>query len=75
VSHDHTVSDFNEYFSGMQWAAIPFAAEDKRDGLTEAHGVEGLPQALVLRVADGSVVLKDCRDLLNQKKKLAGIFE
>ncbi len=73
VSHDNTASEFNEYYAEMLWPAIPFAS-DKRDAVSEQHGVEGIPEVICIRVADGTVVKKGCRELINAKKTLAGIF-
>ena len=72
VSQDNTISDFNEYYAGMLWPAVPFG--DQTEQVFTACGVDSLPTVLALRVADGSVVSKDCRELINTKKKLAGIF-
>ncbi len=74
VSQCKTIADFNGYFAGMQWAAVPYTYE-KREDIFAQNDVHGLPQALVLRVSDGSVVLKDCRELVNSKKTLVGIFQ
>jgi hypothetical protein len=74
VSQCKTLADFNGYFAGMQWAAVPYTFEG-REGIFTQNDVHGLPQALVLRVSDGSVVLKDCRELVNTKKTLVGIFQ
>lgn len=74
VSQCHTISDFNEYYAGMQWAAVPYPS-DKREEALAVNDVHGLPVAMVFRVADGAVVSKDCRELINTKKKLTGIFQ
>lgn len=74
MSQCKTLADFNGYFAGMQWAAVPYTFEG-REGIFTQHDVHGLPQALVLRVSDGSVVLKDCRELINTKKTLVGVFQ
>jgi len=58
----------------MPWAAVPFAAEEQRNGAGEKFGVQGIPRVVVLNAVDGAVVNADARALITAKKTLAGTF-
>ena len=74
VSSDSDQEGFDDYFEEMPWAAVPFAAEDARNGAGEKFGVQGIPRVVVLNAADGAVVNGDARALVTAKKSLAGVF-
>lgn len=75
-SHDKTVAEFKEYYGVAMgpWAAVPFAAVDKRDALDAKFAVTTIPRAVVLRGSDGSVVNADAREAINKAKRLPGVF-
>ena len=57
VSSDREESAFDEYFASMgNFAAVPFTARNKKESLSSAFGVRGIPSLVLL---DGSGALID----------------
>jgi len=67
VSSDKDESSFADYFGemGPEWLALPFAARDIKEKLSETFGVSGIP-SLVLLDGDGDVVTTAARALVEE---------
>lgn len=58
VSMDRTESDFNDYYGGMPWLAIPY--DGQREAVSSRYGVNSIP-TLALIKKDGTVIEQNCR--------------
>lgn len=61
VSYDRSESQFNEYFAGMPWLAVPYNDRGKAEALGNRFGVQGIP-SLVLIDNNGNMKSKDGRN-------------
>merc|ERR1712227_711490 len=43
VSSDRDEASFNDYFKEMPWLALPYCKRERKEALSEACGVEGIP--------------------------------
>ena len=59
VSLDSREERFEDCFAGMPWLAVPFGEAALRDDLGELFGVQGIPALVLLRAADGGVLVED----------------
>ncbi len=60
VSSDRSPKEFEGYFAGMPWLAIPFDSDDKEEleaKLSSKYGVQGIP-TLVLLNEKGKTITK-----------------
>jgi len=48
VSSDRDENAFRDYYSQMPWFALPFAARDQKNSLSQKFGVQGIPSLVVL---------------------------
>ena len=60
VSSDVEQQEFDEYYAGMPWKALPFADRQRKEMLVEKYEAVAIPM-LVLLDLDGSVIRKDGR--------------
>lgn len=54
-SSDRTESDFNQYYSEMPWAAIPFGSSQIQT-LGSTYQVNGIPRLVVINAENGSII-------------------
>jgi nucleoredoxin len=67
VSSDQDDESFSEYFDSMDFKAIPFSDEEKRQALGEKFGIRGIP-ALIVVDESGNIRSKDGRaDVMKSK--------
>merc|ERR1719198_692108 len=52
VSSDKAEKSFGEYFGEMPWLALPFADRERKNALSKAFDVEGIPSLVVLSPVD-----------------------
>jgi len=52
VSSDRDEKSFSEYFSEMPWLALPYADRARKDALSKAFEVSGIPSLVVLGPVD-----------------------
>merc|ERR1711890_168665 len=48
VSSDRDQAAFDEYYGSMSFLAVPFAARDVKDKLSEKYGIRGIPTLVLL---------------------------
>eukprot|EP01024_Parvocaulis_polyphysoides_P001900 TRINITY_DN10556_c2_g1_i10.p2 TRINITY_DN10556_c2_g1~~TRINITY_DN10556_c2_g1_i10.p2 ORF type:complete len:192 (-),score=13.46 TRINITY_DN10556_c2_g1_i10:684-1223(-) len=60
VSMDKTSDQFEEYFGGMPWAAIPFTEQRIRSDIARKFHVNGIPSLVVL-APDGDLINSNAR--------------
>lgn len=69
VSSDQDQEGFDEYFGTMDWKAIPYVDEEKRQSLGEHFGIRGIP-ALYILDKEGKIISKDGRsDVMKSKEQ------
>lgn len=61
VSSDRTDADFNEYYSEMPWAALPFSERETKQKLSKQFKVQGIPTLVVLDTS-GNLITADGRE-------------
>lgn len=57
ISRDSSATEFQEYFAGMLWTAVPFAKRDISTALVRKFGVTGIPSLLVFS-PDGDLLTR-----------------
>ena len=66
INFDHSLEEFNEIYSQMNWIGIPF--EDPRcKAISEKYGVKSIPHLTVLRGSDGKLIKDNARVELTEK--------
>lgn len=60
VSSDHSEKEFQSYYNGMPWLAVPYSRRDVHQSLNKKFKVQGIP-TLVILDKDGQVITKDGR--------------
>merc|ERR1719263_2275757 len=60
VSSDRDEKAFNEYYSEMPWAALPYANREGKADLNQIFEVRGIPSLITLD-KDGNVINKSAR--------------
>eukprot|EP00741_Cyanophora_paradoxa_P013326 tig00020684_g12869.t1 len=63
VSNDRTEKDFQKYFEGMPWLAIPFTEDSLRDKICTNYEVREVP-TLVVFDENGTLLLSDAAELV-----------
>lgn len=54
VSDDENDQEFDEYFAGMPWLAVPYSSKEIRQELEKCYAVESIPALVLLRSTPGS---------------------
>lgn len=66
VSSDREQSSFDDYFSSMPWAALPFDARETKSKLSSHFGVSGIP-CLVFLDGNGNTITRNGRSAIQSK--------
>lgn len=57
VSSDRSTTEFNQYYSSMPWAAVPYdETRMRQQGISMQFGVRGIPAMVVLDAISGQIV-------------------
>lgn len=61
ISRDRSENDFDVYFKGMPWLALPYEERTTAQSLMEKYNVFSIPK-LVLVNTEGELLSETCRD-------------
>ena len=66
ISSDKAQSNFDSYYMPMPWLAVPFSDRARKNALSSAYEVTGIPTLIVLDGLTGEMVTNDGRSIVQQ---------
>jgi nucleoredoxin len=64
ISLDWSKEEFNKYFSGMPWFAVPFSDWEARQRLNELFKITGIPTVIILDGKSGRFISNEAAELV-----------